>query len=60
MNVRKLKTGAVIFETHDPNIHVKLSELPMTSQSILKIRLDISPVSVGLAEDIVDSAKKVL
>ena len=60
MNGRKLKTGAVIFETHDPNIHVKLSELPMTSQSILKIRLEISPVSVGLAEDIVDSAKKVL
>ena len=58
INGRKLKTGAFIFETQDPNIHVKLSELPVTSESVLKVRLEISSMPVGLAEDIVDSAKK--
>ncbi len=58
INGKKMKAGGYIFDTQDPNINIKLSELPVTIQNTLKIKLEISSVSIGLAEDVFDSVKK--
>ena len=57
-NGKTIKSGCFAFATADPNIVIKVSQLPMTGENILSARMEVSPVSGELAEDIAGSAKK--
>lgn len=57
-NGKTIKNGCFAFATADPNIVIKVSQLPMTGENILSARMEVSPVSGELAEDIAGSAKK--
>ncbi len=57
-NGKLIKPGCYVFDTQDPNIHIKLVDLPMTGENILTVRLELSPVSEGMAQDMMGAIKK--
>ena len=59
INGKKIKTGCLIFDTMDPNINIRLSELPLSTSNILKIKMEISPLPVDMAEDLFDCVRKI-
>lgn len=57
-NGKTIKNGCYVFDTQDPNILVKVAELPMTGENILSVKMEISPVPADLARDMMGAVKK--
>lgn len=57
-NGKTIKNGCYVFDTQDPNILVKVAELPMTGENILSVKMEISPVPADLAGDMMGAVKK--
>lgn len=57
-NGKQVKPGSYVFATQDPNIEIKVSELPMSGENMLKVRMKVSSITSDMAEDIMGSIKK--
>lgn len=57
-NGKTIKNGCYVFDTQDPNILVKVAELPMAGENILSVKMEISPVPADLARDMMGAVKK--
>lgn len=57
-NGKTIKNGCYVFDTQDPNILVKVSELPMTGENILSVKMEVSPVPADMAQDMMGAVKK--
>lgn len=51
-NGRAIQKGSYAFSTDDPNILIRVSELPMTGENTLIIKMELSKVSPQLAEEV--------
>ena len=57
-NGKQIKPGSYVFSTQDPNIEIKVSELAMSGENVLDVRMKVSPLTADMAEDIMGSVKK--
>lgn len=57
-NGKTIKSGCYVFETSDPNIVIKVSELPMAGENTLTVKMEVSPISTELAQDVAGAVKK--
>lgn len=57
-NGKLIRNGSYAFATADPNVLIKVSELPMTGENVLRVKMEVSPVSSELAEDMAAAVKK--
>ncbi|MCM1134621.1 MAG: class I SAM-dependent methyltransferase [Clostridium sp.] len=57
-NGKTVKNGCYIFDTPDPNIHIKLAELSRTAEDKLRIEMELSAVSPEMARDMMGAVKK--
>lgn len=57
-NGKTIKNGCYVFDTQDPNILVKVAELPMTGENILSVKMEVSPVPADMAQDMMGAVKK--
>ena len=57
-NGKQVKPGSYVFSTQDPNIEIRVTELPMTGENVLDIKMKVSPLTADMAEDIMGSIKK--
>lgn len=57
-NGKSVKNGTFVFTTRDPNMTLRVSELPMQGENILSVKLIISPLPEEIAADVTESVKK--
>lgn len=57
-NGTPLEKDSFVFATTDPNMTIKLSELPRTGENVLSVKLEIAPLTKELAETIIAGKKK--
>lgn len=57
-NGKQVKPGSYVFSTQDPNIEIKVSELAMTGENVVDVKMKVSPLAPDMAEDIMNSVKK--
>lgn len=57
-NGKQVKPGSYVFATQDPNIEIRVSELPMSGENILNVKMKVSSITSDMAEDIMGSIKK--
>lgn len=57
-NGKMIKNGCYVFDTQDPNINIKVAELPMTGENILTVRMELTPVPQDMAQDMLGAIKK--
>ncbi len=57
-NGKTIKSGCYVFDTQDPNILIKVSELPMNGENTLSVRMELTPVSEEMARDMMGAVKK--
>lgn len=58
-NGKNVREGCIIFDTADPNLTIKVSEFPLMNKNILTVKMEISPVSASMAEDVMQAVKKI-
>ncbi len=51
---------SVIFETRDPNINLRVGDLPGQEENKLKVRMEVRRISKDMAEDLAASVKKLI
>ena len=54
-----MKGGCYVFETADPNILIRFSELPLEEENRLTVKMELTVVSVEMAEDLIDSLRRI-
>ena len=57
-NGKEIKNGTFVFATEDPNMTIQVSALPMQGLNQLSVKLKLSPLDKGIAEDVSDSKKE--
>lgn len=57
-NGKTIKSGCYVFDTSDPNIYIKLAELPQAAENRLKIAMDLSVLSPETAKTMMGAVKK--
>lgn len=62
-NGKSLKAGCYVFDTRDPNINFKLTDLPVNGISVgaentFSIKMELAPMPEGMARDVAESVKK--
>lgn len=57
-NGKMVKAGCYVFDTQDPNLCIRVSELPMSGENILYVRMELTPVPADMAKDMMDAVKK--
>ena len=57
-NGKTVKAGCYVFDTQDPNLCVKMSELPMLGDNILSVKMEITPIPEDMAQDMIGAIKK--
>ncbi len=57
-NGKAVKTGCYVFDTQDPNITVRVSDLPVTGENVLSVKMEITPVPADMALDVMGAIKK--
>ena len=57
-NGKTIKSECYVFDTPDPNIHIKLDGLSRTGEDMLTVGMEISPVSVQMAQIMMGAVKK--
>lgn len=58
-NGKTIRNGCYAFATQDPNIVIKLSDLPVVGENVLLVKMEVSPISEELAVDIVGAVKRI-
>lgn len=58
-NGKTIRPGCYVFDTQDPNINIKIAELPMTGENILAIKLELAPIPEDMARDMMSVVKKI-
>ncbi len=58
-NGKTIRPGCYIFDTQDPNINLKMAELPMTGENILAIKMELAPIPEDMARDMMSAVKKI-
>lgn len=56
----KLAGDSFVFATEDPNINIKISELPKQQDNILKIKMEVSLLPLVMAQDLAGAVKKLI
>jgi len=59
-NGRVANDKSVIFATQDPNINLRVGELPGQEQNKLKVRMEVRRIPKDMAEDLAASVKKLI
>ena len=57
-NGKSINSECYVFDTPDPNIHIKLDGLSRTGEDMLTVGMEISPVSVQMAQIMMGAVKK--
>lgn len=57
-NGKSVRNGTFVFTTTDPNMTIRVSELPMQGENRLTLKLKLSPLPEEIAADISDSVKR--
>ncbi|MGN1180662.1 MAG: class I SAM-dependent methyltransferase [Suilimivivens sp.] len=57
-NGKTVRNGSIVFTMTDPNMTIKVSELPMQGENILSLKMKLSPLPETIAMDISESVKK--
>lgn len=57
-NGSQTKGGSFLFATADPNLTVQVRELPIQGENRFRIRMELSPLTMELAADLAEAAKK--
>lgn len=58
-NGKMIKNGSYVFSTQDPNLVISLPEHLMRGENILIAKMEVSPVSAELAEDMAGAVRKI-
>ena len=58
-NGKTIKNGCYVFSTQDPNLLIRLPEHLMRGDNTLIAKMEVSPVSAELAEDMAGAVKKI-
>lgn len=53
-----IKDGCFIFNTKDPNINIRVTELPMKGTNLLSLKMEVAPLTENMAKDIENTVKK--
>ena len=56
----KAATDSFIFATEDPNINIKVSELPRLAENILSVKMEVKLLPLSIAQDLAGAVKKIL
>lgn len=56
-NGKIMKTGICIFDTSDPNINIKVAELPMTGENTLSVKMKLTSMPEDMAQDMMRSGR---
>ena len=59
-NGRTVKTGTFVFQTEDPNMTIRVSDLPMQGTNHLFVQMKLSPLAKEIAEDVSEGKKNFL
>ena len=59
-NGKTIKSGCYVFDTTDPNIHIKLSGLQRTAEDVLTIEMELSRITADMAQTVMGAVKKSL
>lgn len=57
-NGKLVRNGCYAFSTQDPNLLVRVSQLPMRGENVLAVKLEVAPLSETVAQDIEGTVKK--
>lgn len=57
-NGKMVKAGCYVFDTQDPNLCIRVSELPMSGENILHVSMELTPVPADMAKDMMDAVKR--
>ena len=58
VNGKTIKSGCYVFDTSDPNIHIKLAGLSRTVEDTLTIEMEISTLTAEMARAMMGAVKK--
>lgn len=58
-NGKMIKSGCYVFSTQDPNLVIRLPEHLMRGENTLTAKMEVSPISMELAEDMAGAVKKI-
>lgn len=58
-NGKTVKRGCYLFATQDPNILIPVSQLPMQGENILKVKMEVAPISEAMAAEMASAVKKI-
>lgn len=58
-NGKMIKSGCYVFSTQDPNLVIRLPEHLMRGENTLTAKMEVSPISTELAEDMAGAVKKI-
>lgn len=50
----------LVFPTGDPNINLRVSELPRQNENVLKVQMEINRIPLSMAQDLASAVKKVI
>ena len=57
-NGKAVKAGSYIFDTADPNISIKVTELPMAGENTLSLKMKLIPMPEDMAQDMMGAVKR--
>lgn len=58
-NGNTIHPGCYVFDTQDPNIVLKVAELPMTGDNILSVKMELTSMPADMAQDMMKARKHV-
>lgn len=58
-NGSSIHPGCYVFDTQDPNIVLKVAELPMTGDNILSVKMELTSMPADMAQDMMKARKHV-
>lgn len=58
-NGQTIQPGCYVFDTQDPNIVLKVAELPMTGDNVLSVKMELTSMPIDLAQDMMKARKHV-
>lgn len=57
-NGKQIKAGSYIFDTSDPNILIKMAELPMVGENTLSLKMQLISMPEDMARDMMGAVKR--
>ena len=58
-NGQTIQPGCYVFDTQDPNIVLKVAELPMTGDNVLSVKMELTSMPIDMAQDMMKARKHV-